>query len=279
METKTDPGTLGKFEALKESVGEMESVLVAFSGGVDSTFLLKVACDVLGSEKVLAVSAVSPTYPASERKEARELARDMGVHHIEIETCEMDNPSFTSNPPERCYYCKRELFQSLQRIAAQYKISFILYGANADDTGDFRPGMKAAEEMKARAPILEAGLGKEELRTLSRSLGLPTWDKPQYACLSSRIPYGTEITREALRMIEEAEGFLHRLGYKEVRVRYHGPVARIEVDGDSLTLLAAPEARERIVEELRRIGFTYVTLDLEGYRQGSMNIGLRGQAP
>lgn len=260
-----------KRKALHYLIRNMHSILVAFSGGVDSTFLLKDAADVLGKKKVLAVTARSETYPEREYNEACSLAQNIGVRHITVETSELENPGFTGNPPDRCYYCKKELFTQLSRIAEQENIAVIADGANADDADDFRPGAKAARELGVRSPLNEAGLTKEEIRILSRQLGLPTWDKPPFACLSSRFPYGDPITAEGLTMIEQAETYISELGFRQVRVRHHGLLARIEVEPEDIEKICSSEMRTRITDEFRRIGYQYVTVDMQGYRIGSMN--------
>lgn len=262
--------TLKKFENLKSLLKDMGGVLVAFSGGVDSTFLLKVAHNVLG-EKVLAVTATSETYPRKEREEALRLAEEMGVRHRLIETHELENPDFAQNPPERCYFCKVELFSRLKDIAEAEGIPYVLDGSNYEDTEDFRPGLKAVDELGVRSPLKEVGLVKKEIRQLSRKLGLRTWKKPSFACLSSRFPYNTEISPQSLKQVERAEEYLRGLGFSQIRVRHHGQIARIEVSPEEFPRLIAKETREKIVENFRKWGFVYITLDLQGYRSGSMN--------
>jgi uncharacterized protein len=270
QDNKIPEETVLKYENLKDLLANMKRVLVAFSGGVDSTFLLKVAQDVLGND-VLAVIASSATYPETEQQQAQHLAEEMNVEHRIIHTKELDDPNFRDNPPERCYFCKKELFSRLKDIAAAKNIPHVLDGSNAEDTFDFRPGSKAARELAVRSPLMEVGLGKDEIRMLSKKLGLPTWNKPAMACLSSRFPYFTTIENESLRQIDQAEEYLRSKGFSQVRVRHHGQVARIEIETGDFPLIMDEGTREEIVGNLKKIGYPYVTLDLAGYRTGSMN--------
>jgi len=264
------PSLERKYERLKAILKEMGGVVVGFSGGVDSTFLLKTAQEVL-EDKVLAVIASSETYPSREIDEALKLARVLGVKYKLIKTHELQNPNFRKNPPQRCYYCKKELFSRLKEIAWEEGFPWVVDGSNYDDLQDFRPGTQARDELGVRSPLQEAHLTKEDIRLLSRSAGLPTWDKPSFACLASRFPYFSEIKKEALVRIAQAEEFLRSQGFRQVRLRYHGVLARIEVPPEDIPRLLEPELRQKIVRRLKQLGYQYVTFDLEGYRSGSMN--------
>ena len=259
-----------KLNKLKMILKDMGSVLIAYSGGVDSTYLLAVSKEVLG-EDVLAVTARSETYPLREYQQAKGIVEQLQVNHLTITTQELEYPNFATNPTNRCYFCKKELFTKLKKIAEKHHMINIADGSNADDVHDFRPGMQALEELRVRSPLKEAGLTKKDIRLLSRQLNLPTWDKPAYACLSSRFPYGTQITIDNLQMVEEAENFLYDLGFKQVRVRHHDTIARIEITPELIRNVVTDDVRLRIVEKLKKIGYHYVTLDIEGYRTGSLN--------
>jgi uncharacterized protein len=267
--------TKEKLKRLEDILHDMGSVLVAFSGGLDSTFLLKVASDVLHGEAV-ALTAMSPTYPERELKEARRLARKMGVNHIIVDSDELLIPNFSDNTERRCYYCKSELFKICTNKASELGLAFVIDGSNLDDLSDFRPGRDAANEFNIRSPLVEACLSKGETRELSREMGLETYDKPPFACLSSRFPYGTRITAERLEMVEVCEETLVELGFRQFRVRYHDSIARIEIEPSELGYFLQEEIRGKVIERFKEAGFTYITLDLQGYRTGSMNEVLEG---
>ena len=259
-----------KLARLKDILKDMGSVLVAYSGGVDSTFLAVTAQEVLGKNS-LAVFAASPVAPPMEKEEAGDLAHNVGLRFKIIESNEMSNPDFVANPPERCYYCKRELFSELKPLAKAEGLKWIADGTNADDLHDFRPGRKASAEAGIRSPLLEAGLTKTEIRLLSRTRGLPTWDRPASPCLASRIPYGIPVTAETLNKIARGEQYLHSLGLRQLRLRHHGDIARIELDPEDMAKIITPEIRQDIVTHLKALGYKYVALDLTGYRIGSLN--------
>jgi uncharacterized protein len=266
-----------KLTRLQAIISEAGPSIIAYSGGVDSTFVAALARDVLG-ERALAITGVSPSVPAAEVEEAKALAAQIGIMHELIDTREMDDPEYVKNNPDRCFHCKDELYGRLAQIAAARGFAAVLDGCNLDDTGDFRPGRRAAAEHSVRSPLLEAGLTKAEIRELSRERGLPTWDKPAMACLSSRIPYGTPVTVEALSSVERAEEYIRSLGVRQLRVRHHvlpsgDTVARIETDEAGTEMLL--QERQAVAERLKTLGYLYVTLDLAGYRTGSMNEGLR----
>ena len=257
-----------KLENARAIVRDLSSVLVAYSGGVDSSLLLKLALDELG-ERAVAVLASSPAYPESEQEEARMLARQLGARLVEVATNEVELEAYARNNPDRCFHCKEELFETLEPVRRDLGLDLIAYGATADDADDHRPGHGSAVRRGIRFPLLEAGLGKAEIRAAARKLGLPNWNKPSFACLSSRIPHGTEVTVAALRQIESAEAAIKALGFKQVRVRHHGDVARIEVEPGEIARLVSE--REQVVEALRSAGYRFVSLDLEGYATGNLN--------
>ena len=263
-----------KTQFLQRTLGGLENAVVAYSGGVDSTFLAKMAFDALGS-RALAVTAVSPSLAQAERDDAARFAAQIGIRHEFIATRELDNPAYRANDSSRCFHCKAELFDRLREFVAERDVQHMLYGPVVDDLGDFRPGMAASRERGARAPLVEAGLRKAEVRQLSRWLGLPSWDKPAVACLSSRVAYGSEVTVEKLGQIEAGEALLRAEGFRELRVRHHGTIARIEVPESELGRFTEDsERRQRILDGLKLLGFTYVTLDLQGFRSGAMNEAL-----
>ncbi len=264
------PETEKKMEFLEEYLGKLGSIAVAFSGGVDSTFLLKTAHRVLG-DKVIAVTAQSDSFPKRELEEARAFCQKEGIHQIIFESKELELEGFCQNPPNRCYLCKRAFLEKVKEIAGENHRNYVVEGSNVDDEGDYRPGMQAVAELKIKSPLREARLTKGEIRLLSRKLGLDTWEKPSFACLSSRFPYGETITKEKLAMVEQGEQLLLELGFSQFRVRIHARMARIEVLPEDFSRLIQAEIRNQIIEKFREYGFTYVAMDLVGYRTGSMN--------
>jgi uncharacterized protein len=262
-----------KLSRLKKRLLDYKSVLIAFSGGVDSSFLLKVASMVLPKDKLLAVTANSLTYPKEELLFAKSIARKFGVRHKIIKTDELKDKRFISNPLNRCYFCKSALFKRLKKIAASSRLNFVLDATNFSDKADFRPGDKARQELKIRSPLLEAGFTKEEIRNLSKKLGLATWDKPSLACLASRVPYGARISPGALRRINQAELYLKKAGFRQVRIRHYNGLCRIEVLKEDIPGLIS--RRQQVVDRLKKLGYNYITIDLEGYRTGSLNEVIR----
>ena len=260
---------------LFDLLAQLDSVIVAFSGGVDSAYLAWASTEALGRDRALCITADSPSYPDNHRQIALRVAREFNLRHEIIRTGELERAEYRANPTNRCYYCKAELFTHLSRVARERGIPWIAYGANHDDLGDHRPGQQAGKEFGARAPLLEVGLTKAEIRHLSKELGLPTWDKPALACLSSRFPYGTRITAELLARLDAAEDFLrHDLGFRQIRVRHHDTIARLEVDPAEMDRLLDGELRQQISRRLKELGYTYVAVELEGYKSGSLNATL-----
>ena len=266
-----DPQINEKHERMKEVFRTMGKVLVAYSGGVDSTLLLGVAQDTLDRGNVLAVTSLSPLYPERELDHAKKVVQSVGAKHLLVESNELEIKGFSKNPSNRCYFCKKELFKKLSELAKTEGIHFIVEGSTLDDDKDHRPGSQAIKELGIRSPLKEVGFTKLEVRELSKALGLPTWDKPSFACLASRFPYGEEITAKALEMVAESEDFLFGLGFKQVRVRHYGNLARIEILKDEMKHLMKGSLRDEVVSHLKGVGYKYVTLDLEGFRSGSMN--------
>jgi uncharacterized protein len=268
-----------KYQKMRDILHSLRSVAVAFSAGVDSTFVLKVAIDTLGSENVVALTGRSPSLAEGEFEQARRLTADCGAEHVVIETEEFDDPNYVSNPAQRCYFCKTELYDKAAEFIAGRGLNAVVCGINAEDYDDWRPGIRAAAEHKVRAPCAEAGMTKQDIRDLSKRLGLPTFDKPAMPCLSSRVQIGETITPEKLKMIERGEEFLRSLGLRDVRVRHHGKLARIEIPADRIAEFMQPAVRAEIEAELRRIGYTWVAMDMRGFRSGAMNEALNLKPP
>jgi len=265
------PSLAEKYQQLQARLRELGSVVVAMSGGLDSTLLVRVAVETLGSQRVLAVTGRSPSLPQSELENAPGLAAECGAAHLFVDTTEFDDPNYRANPVTRCYFCKTALYNQLWELAAERGYNAVVSGTNADDLRDFRPGLQAAEEFGVRAPLAEVGLTKAEVRELAGVLGLSICDKPASPCLSSRVPYGEPINPQKLRRIDQAESFLRELGFRECRVRHHNHLARIEVPPDQIQRFADPDLRQRVEQKLLDLGYHYVTLDLRGFRSGSLN--------
>lgn len=259
-----------KERALIDALRNMRSVIVAYSGGADSAYLAWAAKQALGDQAV-AITADSASFPESHKRDAEQFARDHGIRHEYIETHEFDNPAYVANNPDRCFHCKDELFTRLDEVARERGIAHVVYGVNVDDLGDYRPGQGAAKLHRVKAPLVDAGLTKAEIRELSKRAGLATWDRPASACLSSRIPYGTPVTIENVRTVDKGEDAIRALGFRQFRVRYHGEIVRIEIAPDELPRAMTPEMAREFSAIFKKLGFPYVTLDLDGYRQGSLN--------
>lgn len=259
-----------KINKLKNYLGTIDSAIIAFSGGADSTFLLKITSDIL-KDKVVAVTAKSPTFTQSELKDSKAIAQELKVKQVIIETDELSNESFTANDKERCYYCKNELLGLISQYAKKNNFSYIFDGSNYEDINDWRPGVKAVKKWGVISPLKDAGLTKEEIRTASKELGLSTWDKPAAACLASRVPYGTKITEDLLQKISNAESVIKKLGFKQVRVRHHGNIARIELPVHDIHEILDDKIKNTVISSLKKLGYIYITLDIEGYTTGSMN--------